>query len=59
LLSPSLVFLGVVDTSTAFKRLHKFTCSRVVDPVDSTRTLVRLYLGAFQNFLTAGMQRKR
>lgn len=53
LLSPSLFFLGVVDTINVFQAFTQIHLLTRGGPVDSTRTLVySLYLDAFQNFLT-------
>jgi sn-glycerol 3-phosphate transport system permease protein len=53
LLSPSLFFLGVVDTINVFQAFTQIHLLTHGGPVDSTRTLVySLYLDAFQNFLT-------
>src|SRR5262245_21154565 len=51
LLSPSLFFLGVVDTINVFQAFTQIHLLTRGGPVDSTRALVySLYLDAFQNF---------
>src|SRR6266498_2693496 len=53
LLSPSLFFLGVVDTINVFQAFTQIHLLTRGGPIDTTRTLVySLYLDAFQNFLT-------
>ncbi|MDQ3810392.1 MAG: sugar ABC transporter permease [Chloroflexota bacterium] len=53
LLSPSLFFLGVVNTINVFQAFTQVHLLTRGGPVDATRTIVySLYLDAFQNFLT-------